>query len=239
MPTFLAVWVGNFQGHGNSAFIGRTAAGPLLFELFEALQVQRGWRISDAIDYSQLNLRKVSVCANTGDLPGRYCPVTRDSWFIPGVSPIKVSTVHRAVPVDKNTGLRSCRSIPGKTVSKVYEFWPSDFLHIFQMAGIALNSPPVYGRGCYLNDKGMSGQNPVIKSPQHDVIYVLRIDLLDQARIPLSAVVDADAKELFWFINGSYIGKVKSNKAFIWEPEIGDFSVTVVDDHGRASQGFF
>ncbi len=235
----LAVWVGNFQGHGNSAFIGRTAAGPLLFELFEALQANRGWKITDFIDPSRLNLRKVSVCANTGDLPGRHCPVAMDSWFIPGVSPIKVSTVHRAVPIDKNTGLRSCRSIPGKTVSKVYEFWPSDFLHIFQMAGISLKFPPEYGVGCDLNDKSMSGQNPVIKSPQHDVTYVLRSDLPDQDRIPLSAVVDTDAKELFWFINGSYVGKANRNKVFFWQSKIGDFSVTVVDDHGRAARGFF
>ena len=235
----LAVWVGNFQGHGNPAFIGRTAAGPLLFELFEALQKNRGWKITDAVDHVPLNLQKVAVCANTGDLPGRYCPVTMDSWFIPGVSPIKVSTVHRAIPVDKNTGLRSCQRVPGKTVSKVYEFWPSDFLHIFQMAGISIKSPPEYGAGCHLNDKSMSGQNPIIQSPQHDVIYVLRSDLPNQARIPLSAVVDTDAKELFWFINGSYVGKAQRNEAYFWKSQIGDFSVTVVDDNGRAAQGFF
>jgi len=235
----LAVWVGNFQGEGNPAFIGRTAAGPLLFELFEALQTQRGWKINDILDSSQLNLRKVAVCANTGDLPGRYCPLTRDSWFIPGVSPLKVSTIHRAIPVDKSTGLRSCRRIIGKTIHKVYEFWPSDFLHIFQMAGISLKLPPEYSAGCHLNDKSMSGENPVIKSPQHDVTYVLQSDFPNQAQIPLLAVVDTDAKELFWFINGSYVGKAKRNKAFFWESTNGEFSVTAVDDHGRAAQSFF
>jgi penicillin-binding protein 1C len=33
----LATWIGNFDGEGNNAFIGRTAAGPLLFRLLEVL----------------------------------------------------------------------------------------------------------------------------------------------------------------------------------------------------------
>ena len=45
-------------------------------------------------------------------------------WFIPGVSPIKVSTVHRAVPVDPATGLRSCRPGARGVREEVCEFWP-------------------------------------------------------------------------------------------------------------------
>ncbi|MFQ3248314.1 MAG: penicillin-binding protein 1C [Glaciecola sp.] len=36
----LATWIGNFSGEGNNAFIGRTAAGPLLFRLFDVIQNQ-------------------------------------------------------------------------------------------------------------------------------------------------------------------------------------------------------
>ena len=104
----VAVWVGNFNGQGNPAFVGRTAAGPLLFDIFQAMNSRKRWQQDHRFARHSLNLRKVAVCANTGDLPGRYCPAITQSWFIPGVSPIKVSTIHRAIPIDKTSGLRNC-----------------------------------------------------------------------------------------------------------------------------------
>jgi penicillin-binding protein 1C len=35
----LATWIGNFNGEGNNAFIGRTATGPLLFRLFDVVSL--------------------------------------------------------------------------------------------------------------------------------------------------------------------------------------------------------
>jgi penicillin-binding protein 1C len=35
----LAVWTGNFNGEGNNAFIGRTAAGTLLFKLLNIINI--------------------------------------------------------------------------------------------------------------------------------------------------------------------------------------------------------
>jgi hypothetical protein len=64
---------GQFQRWGNRAFIGRSAAGPLLFELLAALVPDRGWTVEDSV-FSRLNLRQIDVCAATGELPGRYCP---------------------------------------------------------------------------------------------------------------------------------------------------------------------
>ncbi|MCP4627973.1 MAG: penicillin-binding protein 1C, partial [bacterium] len=203
----LAVWVGNFQGDGNSNFIGRQAAGPLLFEIFSAISHEKNWHVTDAIRPGLLNLKKVTVCAKTGDLPVRYCPNTIESWFIPGVSPIKVSTIHRAIPIDKETGLRSCWFDPPNSEMKIYEFWPSDLLHIFQMAGISLKVPPQYKDDCSLNEKSASGQTPVIRSPQATITYALQSHRLEQERIPFSAVVDADVKTLYWFVGNRFVGK--------------------------------
>lgn len=238
-PYVLAVWVGDFQGSGNPAFIGRKAAGPLLFELFAVLQANEDWRVDDAVDPAKLNLSKISVCANTGDLPGRYCPQTKPAWFIPGVSPIKVSTVHRAIPIDKQTGLRACWHQSGETELKVYEFWPSDFLNIFQAAGISLRTPPAYAKACTLNAISSTGQEPLIKSPLPGITYALQSDKETQDAIPLSAVVDADVKELFWFIGSEFVGKSRKNQPLFWRPHDGEFNVRVVDDHGRAAQSAF
>ncbi len=235
-PYVIAVWVGNFSGEGNPAFIGRQAAGPLLFEVARGLGGGEGWQATGHLAPGLLNLSRVAVCADTGDLPGRYCPRKAESWFIPGVSPIKVSTIHRAVPVNRETGLRSCWDRPGETERQVFEFWPSDLQQIFRQAGIAIKSPPEYEADCSLDDKSASGMRPVILSPVEGVSYSLRSASLDAWRIPFSASVDADVRDLFWFVDGRFVGQVSSGENFIWQAEVGAFTVRVVDDHGRAAQ---
>jgi len=235
-PYVIAVWVGDFSGAGNPAYVGRRAAGPLLFELFRALGRGRNWLATGNLNPELLNISRVSVCADTGDLPGRYCPRETESWFIPGVSPIKLSTIHRAIPVNKKSGLRACWARTGETEMQVFEFWPSDLLQVFRQAGISIKAPPDYESDCSLEDKSGAGMTPIILSPSEGVVYSLRSAALEQERIPLSAAVDADVKELFWFVGGRYVGKAARDASFFWKPSSGDFTVRVVDDHGRASQ---
>lgn len=233
-PYVVAVWIGNFDGVGNPAFVGRQAAGPLLFDIFHDLSQGRPWQATGSLKPGLLNLEKVAMCADTGDLPGRYCPRTTGSWFIPGVSPIKVSTVHRAVPIDKHTGLRACRRIPGRTEMRVFEFWPSDLQRIFRQAGMALKTPPPFDPECDLDTQSTNGTPPVIQSPVDGLEYRLRSETLKSDQIPFSAVADADVRQLFWFVDDRYVGVSKAGETFFWSPSSGDFTVRVVDDHGRA-----
>ncbi len=234
-PYVMAVWIGNFDGGGNAAFVGRSAAGPLLFSLFNAVFPNNGWRLEDSIDVDALNIKKVDICANTGDLPGKHCPRTAQSWFIPGVSPIKVSNIHRAIHIDSQTGLRTCQQSTAKTIQKVYEFWPSDFLQLFQQAGISLKTPPAFSPECELSDKSAFGVTPKILSPLATISYVIQAHRTTPDTIPFSASVDSDVESLFWFVDGAYVGRSKPNEPFTWQATSGSFTVTLVDDSGRAA----
>jgi len=235
-PYVIAVWIGNFDGSGNPAFIGRTAAGPLLFQIMHALDRGRAWTATGGLKPGRLNLRKVLVCSLSGDLPNPYCPHTTETWFIPGVSPIKVSTIHRAVPINPRTGLRVCQHRPGQTKLQVYEFWPSDLSRIYRQAGISLKVPPDYEADCGLDDLDTKGGPPLITSPNRGIEYRLRSDLLSEERIPFLATVDADVREVYWFVDDRYIGMVPAGETLFWTPDSGQFVVRVVDDHGRAAQ---
>ncbi len=235
-PYVIAVWVGNFDGSGNPEFIGRKAAGPLLFELFRTISVGEAWAATGSLNPGLMNLRKVSVCSLSGDLPNKYCPHKTETWFIPGVSPIKVSRLHRAVPVNPQTGLRSCWHQPGKTELKVYEFWPSDLHRIYRQAGISLLTPPGYDQDCDIDDIDVSGKPPSITSPVWGLEYSLRSDLQGEERIPFTAVVETDVKQVYWFVDNRFVGKSAAGETLYWSPHSGKFAVRVVDDHGRASQ---
>lgn len=234
-PYVLVVWVGNFDGKGNSAFVGRSAAGPLLFSLFRSINANIGWQVEDSFSVEAMNLKKVDVCSETGDLYQKYCRSLTSTWFIPGTSPIKVSNVHRPIPIDKKSGLRACSHRLGATEMKVYEFWPSDFIHIFEQAGISLKAPPRYEAGCNFTDKGESGQPPVITSPQLGVEYAIRREVEADRQIPLKAIVDSTATKLHWFVDESYLGSADTGEALLWSANAGEYLIRAVDDFGRSA----
>nr|WP_320050220.1 penicillin-binding protein 1C [uncultured Desulfuromonas sp.] len=235
-PYVIAVWLGHFDGHSNPALIGRLAAGPLLFDLFEALGHGQGWTATERLKPGLLNLRKVAVCREDGALPNPLTPHTVPTWFIPGVSPIQVSQLHRQVAVDRNTGLRACRAEAGRTEMKIYEFWPSDLLRIFRLAGVALAVPPPFEPGCSLQDVAQSGAAPRITAPLTGVTYQLRSDRLDAETIALTATTDGDVQTLYWFADDGYLGRCAGDEPFLWQPRPGEITLRVVDDHGRAAQ---
>jgi len=235
----LAVWIGNFDGRGNRAFTGRKAAGPLMFSIFDSILADNDWRVANTVEQRLLNLKKLRVCAATGDLYEKNCPLAKESWFIPGVSPIRISNIYRSIPIVKASGLRACWHQPGITELKVFEFWPSDFLRVFNQAGILLKTPPRFADDCGIEHKGGSGLIPVITSPQRSIDYVVSMRNQAERKVPLEATVDPDVDRVYWFIDGAYVGNAASDDVFFWDAVPGRFEARVVDDAGRAASKKF
>ncbi|MEM8814267.1 MAG: penicillin-binding protein 1C [Pseudomonadota bacterium] len=233
-PYVLAVWIGNFDGSGNPAFVGRSAAAPLFFNIADSLLQGRPGEKPAASPPPGLNVRKVDVCADTGDLPGRHCPRTEESWFIPGVSPIRVSNVHRAIRIDSTSGLRACSFDPGTTHEKVYAFWPSDILALYRKAGVSIVSPPAWSPECSIEVQSTAGLAPSITSPSSQLIYHTRMGQTGDDGIALLATTDSDVRKLFWFVNDRLVAEVERDEAFVWKPSAGEYRVLAVDDLGRS-----
>ncbi len=239
----LAVWVGNFDGKANPALVGREAAAPLFFAIADSLPATTDddrsrwgggprWLVENGAARS-LNVKRVEVCATTGDLPGPHCPRTTRSWFIPGVSPIKVSSVYRAIDIDRRTGLRSCGK-DDDTEPVVYEFWPSNLHAVFRRAGIAIRRPPPWSPGCGLDETSTTGFAPRIRSPQRSLVYHAAPSGTGQGNVLFSAVVDGDVRRMFWFVDHRLVASTAPGENYFWTPRTGQFTVRVVDDLGRA-----
>jgi len=226
----LGVWVGNFDGRANPAFVGRTAAAPLLFQIIDSLRAAWPEPSVPHLTPPGSNLKRVEFCALSGDFPNQFCTQHVEGWFIPGVSPIKTCDVHREVLVDVASGLRVPLDDGTRQLRReVYEFWPGEFLTLFEQAGIPRRVPPPF-----LPDNGSelasrSGQKPVIVSPSKKEIV-----LASTKRIPLRAKAEGDVREIFWFAGKQFVGKAAPNQVVEWTATAGDYEITALDDHGRA-----
>jgi penicillin-binding protein 1C len=231
-PYVLVVWIGNFDGRGNPAFVGVDAAAPLFFRIADALNLARG---AERVDppAPPPGVSRVEVCTGSGDLPNADCPHTVDTWYIPGKSPIRVSQLHRAIAVDVGTGHAACPPYGPNTRFEVFEFWPSDMLALFREAGMPRRAPPPLP-ACAIDDRM---EPPRISSPLRNVTYTLRRSA-SRDGIALDASVAADVQRVFWFDGGALIGARRiSEGAMPWRPvEPGLHLVRIVDDRGRSAE---
>ena len=226
-PYVLGVWIGNFDGTPNANFIGREAAGPLFFQIVDALRARGG--LSEAIVRGHLNLKKIRVCALSGQLPGPYCDHFTDTLFIPGKSPIATCSIHRAVRIDTASGFRACPGSADAVTTRVYEFWPSDLLKLFRGAGLARSIPPPFDPSCR---KFTAGMAPTISSPSRGIIYTTTAKRA--AEIPFAAVTDADSRVVYWFVDDQLVGTSASGESLMWKARPGSYLIRAIDQQGRA-----
>jgi penicillin-binding protein 1C len=234
-PYVLAVWVGNFDGTGNPAFVGVDAAAPLFFNIVDGVEAETP-DLKEPVRSRPANLERVEICLASGELPNQWCPQRGMTWFIPGKSPIRVSDVHRPVMVDDATGQAACPPYVDKRVhQEVFEFWPSDLQEVFAQAGLALRKPP-QSPSC--QNAGMApGEAPRITSPLLGTTYAMRVSEDDHKRIVFAASVDADAHAVFWFVNNAFVGRSTPGTPVFWKPEeAGNYRVRAVDDRGRSDE---
>ncbi|HEY4368221.1 MAG TPA: penicillin-binding protein 1C [Steroidobacteraceae bacterium] len=231
-PYVLVVWVGNFDGHGNPAFVGVQAAAPLFFRIVDAIAINNA-RLSEPVFRQPPRLERVEVCSASGDLPNADCPQTASTWYIPGVSPIHVSQIHRRIWIDTRTGEQACPPYdPAFTRSEVFEFWPTDLLQLFAQAGMPRRRPPA-AAACASN--APSGTPPHIISPVTSATYTVRATRVGTESIPLTANADSEVRKLHWFVDENYIGTGTPGVAIGWNPErSGHYVVRAIDDRGRA-----
>jgi penicillin-binding protein 1C len=228
----LAVWIGDFEGQGNPAFVGVDAAAPLFFRIADALNLARPGD-GGMPPATPAGVAKVAVCAESGDLPNAYCPHTVDTWYIPGKSPIRVSELHRAVALDGLTGRPVCPPYAAGTRFEVFEFWSSDMLKLFREAGMPRRTPPPLP-ACAA---GEGSDPPRIASPLRNVSYALRRSA-PQEVIALDASAAGDVQQVFWFDGSALIGsRAVAQGSLPWRPAAaGVHLVRVVDDHGRSAE---
>lgn len=229
----LIVWLGNFDGASNNAFVGADAATPLFFNIIDAINAYYpNNKISE--QKPPQDLKKVDICLASGNLVTKWCKVKGKSWFIPGVSPITVDNIYRPVMLDNQTGQVACPPYNLQTThSEVFEYWPSDLAQIFAKAGIPKKTPPDSSH-CLLSQT-FYGQPPKITSPLKNVVYQFRINNQKNERITFTANVDGDVKQLYWFVDNQFIGSNSANESMYWIPvKSGLFKLLVVDDVGRS-----
>jgi len=228
----MAVWIGNANGRGNPVFVGRSCAAPLLFQMIDSLRAAGFARLPPHNPPPGANLKREEFCAVSGALATPLCKHRIEGWFIPGISPITRCDVHREVFIDAATGMRvPTPDATPMTRREVYEFWPEDLMKLYREAGLPRRRPPPYLPGSRGDDVAWrAGVAPRIVSPRAGAVY----ELQEREAITLKAQTETDVDQVYWFAGKQFIGKAAPHESLAWVPGRGNYSLTAVDDAGRA-----
>ena len=181
-----------------------------------------------------LNVTQENVCAASGDFPNRWCSALTPALFIPGTSPIRISSLHQPVQIDSRTGEPVCagKSQPARTRTVIFEFWPDELARSLQQAGLQRRTAP----RCALptSQQASAGVAPEITAPLKNLSYSLRADELGQKSLDFNA--NSRSARLYWFVNGQFIASAAPGQSVPFLPrKAGEFRVQVFDDEGRSA----
>lgn len=224
----IGVWVGNMDGAPVKGISGAVHAGPILFELFRAVE-PHGCRPAVA---PWLNIREVEVCADSRQLPGPDCPRRVTAAIIPGVTRLGPCPVHGRQLVDAVSGqaLSADCLERHEATSVVVSRYPAELVSWWRAVGIPFEAPPAPAPGC----GAPQGRGPRIVSPSPATPYVYRRDAPAEAqRIALVADAPADSRRLSWYVDGELAAQGGPGERLFWQPSPGRRRLVCVDDQGR------
>ncbi|MCR5813720.1 MAG: penicillin-binding protein 1C [Desulfovibrio sp.] len=228
-PYVLVVWFGNCDNRANPLLVGGRIAQPFFFELAQALAWSEPLHDYLAKPWPGLGIEKIPVCRSTGDLDISLCTDQVETWFIPGVSPVKSSGILRRISVTAE-GYQAC--VPEEGQETVWEFWPSDLALMFQRAGVHKVPPPPFEPKCAREEPGLP---PRITSPKLGLTYYASLGTGGVASLVLSAQADAGVEHLRWFVNGQYRGETAPGGILSVQLAPGIYHLLVCDEKNRTS----
>ena len=224
------VWVGNFDGTASAGLVGSEAAGPLLFDLLDAL----GDAKESGAESAPAELQPVEVCAYSGHPAGPACPQRRTTLAAVRSVPTTRCPYHVQAEVDVHSGLlvgMDCRS-RYQTEQRSFLVWPASVRRYLGQQSTPAPALPAYAPFCL--PPGRTA-NPLITSPASGQTVLLIPGVPRQAqRVPLSAE-SSTGGPLSWFADGELIGSCGSDERLYWTPAVGTHELAVTDDSGRAS----
>lgn len=230
----IGVWVGNFDGRPKKGIAGSQHAGPLLFDLFRAIEPGGDGPVKP----EGLQLDTIEVCAGSHELPGPFCPKRMRVTYLPGRTKLSSCALHQRVLVDAETGdLLASGDCLGERPHefRLLEVFPPELVAWWRSQGMAVAGLPRVSPAC----QGIpAGEPPRIVSPDSTTAYRLRRDApAEYQRIPLVAQASPGANHLFWYQDGLLVATTNTTSAeprFL-SPVVGEHRLVVTDDLGRTA----
>ncbi len=226
----IAVWVGNFDGRGNSNLSGAACAGPLLFDIFNMLPENKDQHWFSEPDSS---LKEITLCRDTGFLAGPDCPETISVKSPKGMKPLAVCPYHKKIYVSNDGKEQVCSLCWGKNDhhSVIRLIYPPQVAQYLRQHGYIADVIPPHRASC----PALSAGNPlsIIYPRPKAALWIPRdIDGHYQS-VTCRVAHEQKNRTVFWYLDAHYEGATTEKHVRALPLNKGWHNLEVIDDEGH------
>ncbi len=232
------VWFGNLDQKPSQFLTGASAAAPVMFELLEGLQQQRGSQAARQEWSSEL--QQVEVCAFSGETPSSSCPETKTVMGLKKYPLSGSCRFHQHVLLDKASGLRvlkGCDAEMQTVEANVLHLPPLVRRWFGERQGMSL-TVPTFHPGC---KKFATAEGTLsIRRPKQGDEYMLlpsfgRNDVVIRMDIESSSSL----QEASCFLNGRQMADISVSSHLTLNLPRGDYHIFCSNIHGGSDEVSF
>ncbi len=231
-PHYVVVtWVGNADGEGQPDLVGARVAGPLLFDIFNAIQFTNDW-----FEPPYDDMRQISICQHSGMRALSNCVDTL-SIDVPinglNTAPCPYCHIKHLDSTENWQVSSNCYPVSDMKRISFFEL-PAKMEHYYKSSHPKYKSTPPFLEGCNSTETARAAPLQFVYPNSYVSLYI-PIDLNETSG---SVVFEATHKQkeakLFWHLDEEYIGETQFFHQMKLNPAYGKHKITIVDESGES-----
>jgi len=242
----VGVWAGNAAGEGRQGLTGLNVAAPVLFDVFNRLDLNGRWFVKP-----REQMKMVSICKDDGFLASENCQVV--DYLIPRNSHFdRISPYHMRIHFDAASMVLQrvhggCESIRHMK----HQSWfvlPPDQAFYYQQSHPDYKPLPGWRRDC-LNQVVENKDNPAKKRQDNPILLVyprantqiyIPTELSGkQGKTLFKAIHRKPDTQIFWHLDNQFLGTTKIFHEQAIYASVGKHHLTLVDEDGNTVKQSF
>ena len=220
----VGVWVGNADGSGVAELTGARCAGPVLFDVYALLPCSK-WFDEPKVSEGEV----VRVCRHSGYRASRHCTDCEEA-LLPRNSTKSTLCPYCTEVVVSLDGERRVTDRSEPTRSECYFALPPHMEHYYKQQHPEYHSLPVATSAIDIDAKDAFH---FIYPADGSVISPAKQMDGTRGGIVCKVAHSNASTELFWHLDGNYIGSTTNVHNMQIQPSIGYHRITAVDDRGN------
>jgi penicillin-binding protein 1C len=229
----VGVWVGNADGEGRPGLTGTETAAPVMFDIFSQLPG------AEWFQQPNLEMRKVNVCAKSGQRVSALCDDGVESWIGTSGLESQQCTFHKKVHLTMDRKYRAhsnCEPVD-KIINTTWFVLPPIQEYFFKQKNLSHQPLPPFRKDC-LSTSGMVMMDLIYPKPDSKIFIPRELNGTPGRAVFELAHRNASVK-VYWHLDGQFIGETNKTHQLILNPGEGKHILTVVDDAGEAIERRF
>jgi len=230
----IAVWAGNADGEGRPEISGLTVAAPVLFDLYQLVPA------GDPFPTPWRDLKAITLCRDSGHLPGPYCHDTVEALIPAGSDYRSPCPYHQRVFFDKSGHYRvdsRCEELFNIKAEDRFVL-PPVLAYYTERWRPSYQPLPPWRDDCARVDGGTEVMN-LIYPPPGGLLYVpTQLDGQIGA-VVFRLIHRSPERVVFWHMDEQYLGISRHFHEMALAPKPGKHVLTLVDETGALCQRSF